>query len=1585
MSKKLMIFMLAFLLFPVVSSTALIQTELSYNPRNAKGIYPFVSYLGDVGQINLVNGNLVFGRSLVGRPGRAGFDLNLGITYNSKIWDHSTTSDYMVVAEPGSWVGLGWRMEFPKLVQGSSSYAVVAGDGSSHEIQDYGSGVWKSVDSTYMLLDPATKTATLKGGVKLIFGNTVGNTSYLTEMKDRNGNQIFVTYVSGTGKISTITDTLGLAANFYYNTDETLEHIEPRGTMRSPIYFSYTAASGLSPSFTHPWQAPSNEKLLSAITIRLNYGFKELTQSFQYNNYGEMTTVTNSVIEYGYPGGQWGVIRRSDNQVFYYSYSTQSFYDPTYGSIEERLVTLARKTIGYNNGGSPTQYNWTFSYQVDQYKSNPLSVTVQDYYGTSVYSLSYTSNGRTWSDGLLYQHERKTAGGSVLRTYVTAWERDDGPSTYLVNPRVWRQTMTEGSLQTRIDFTYTGDGTGNIRQVAQYGYGSSLLRTTTTTYWHESNSGYAALNLTDLVASVSTADGNGTEVARTEARYDESGLTSYSSVPNHDTAYGASFFTRGNATTVQRRYIEGSRSISTIAAYDIAGNSVSATDAKSNITLMVWEPQRNYAFLKTVTNPLGHVTEYAWWQYSGWFNGDLQWVKDPNGVTVSQLTYDTLGRKTQDITATGETKSFSYDDVAYLSTSYSASGYGYRTSSTTGGTTQTQNSDPAGPNVVQSEFFDGWGQITSVSAVYRDGSPGPTTGYTYDTLHRPVTITPMTGGQVSHAYTGNEVTITDPENKRKKYTYNEDGRITKVTEEDASGNLTVETTYQYNTVGKLTGITQGVQTRSFVYDSLGRLTSESHPESRAGGVSYTYTYDDNGNMLTKTDARNVTVTMVYDALNRMTSRTFSDGTANHTFSYDQTSSSLIGLITNGKGRETSAWTSDGIGYSWTYEDAGRPTQQVASIDGAPYSVGYTYSDGGCGCGKRDLVSMSYSTGVSYGRDSIGRIKTITSGGYQYVQDAAYEAPNGALSRLTWADGRKDLFSYDMYGRTTGTSINVTNTIPARYDHAWSLGYGLGGGVTRVDESWADAVYTYSFVNTYTYDRQYRLVSGAGSDNPSNPGTAWSQSWTYDPYGNMLSSNRSDTEGSETTYMNVSYSVNANTNRLTSSWDYFHGTRNYTFDNGGHLTNNSVLTYNYNAQNLLKEARRNSDNVQVGAYRYDAMGRRVKKTWNNGASTGSTIYIHGAMGELLSEYYNRQDNVIFKAGTLSYVMMGDRAVGTRNVGSWWVQGGGEPTEFDDKGPIHRDPLGETQATYRQPFSSSGWNQFSGTQDDPESGLHYNLARNYNAYLSRWMSADSVTNQIYDPQSLNKYAYVRNDPVNLVDPSGKNICINVFNDPICFDDPFSPAARGWGVDIFVYVRLAISMWEWLTDNDASSNGNLTYAPEQHCSISLYGRPTPWSSSPFDHTYIYATTTYSDGSAPLHTIIEGGPIPPDSPVGALRGYVGNDSQEPGQFEGLLPDTNPAFPGNNQIVPSYTGPTTCEDILRMTNTVLQYNGQAALGNGAPYVGAPMPYSGIYNSNSLTYTLLFNVGLAYYFSDFLTNPTPGWGPGFVVPGLLMK
>jgi RHS repeat-associated protein len=73
-------------------------------------------------------------------------------------------------------------------------------------------------------------------------------------------------------------------------------------------------------------------------------------------------------------------------------------------------------------------------------------------------------------------------------------------------------------------------------------------------------------------------------------------------------------------------------------------------------------------------------------------------------------------------------------------------------------------------------------------------------------------------------------------------------------------------------------------------------------------------------------------------------------------------------------------------------------------------------------------------------------------------------------------------------------------------------------------------------------------------------------------------------------------------------------------------------------------------------------------------------------------------------------------------------------------------------------------FTSKHRDIESGLDYFPARYYNSYLGRFMSPDPSALTFADPlnpQSLNLYAYVNNNPLSFVDPTGLD-CVYINND-------------------------------------------------------------------------------------------------------------------------------------------------------------------------------------------------------------------------------
>jgi YD repeat-containing protein len=214
--------------------------------------------------------------------------------------------------------------------------------------------------------------------------------------------------------------------------------------------------------------------------------------------------------------------------------------------------------------------------------------------------------------------------------------------------------------------------------------------------------------------------------------------------------------------------------------------------------------------------------------------------------------------------------------------------------------------DPQGI-VYTDTTYDALGRKHTVSNPYRSTSDltyGLTT-FGYDGLSRVKTVTTSDNAVVTTDYSGNQTTVTDQGGKPRRSLTDALGRLTRVDEPNkdtgALGDVTSPvqpTSYSYDALDDLKTVMQGGQTRSFSYDSLKRLTSATNPES--GTVNYT-SYDGNGNLLSKTDARGMTTNYVYDALNRLTNKTYqndSSSTPAVSYTYDATS------VSNSKGRLT---------------------------------------------------------------------------------------------------------------------------------------------------------------------------------------------------------------------------------------------------------------------------------------------------------------------------------------------------------------------------------------------------------------------------------------------------------------------------------------------------------------------------------------------------------------------------------------------------------------------------------------------------------------------------------------------------------
>src|SRR6266852_5820656 len=177
----------------------------------------------------------------------------------------------------------------------------------------------------------------------------------------------------------------------------------------------------------------------------------------------------------------------------------------------------------------------------------------------------------------------------------------------------------------------------------------------------------------------------------------------------------------------------------------------------------------------------------------------------------------------------------------------------------------------------------------------------------------------------------------------------------------------------------------------------------------------------------------------------------------------------------------------------------------------------------------------------------------------------------------------------------------------------------------------------------------------------------------------------------------------------------------------------------------------------------SVGHGLRVTKSSGSST--TVYIFSG-GKVVAEYLN---------GSLSaeYIYLGDKLLATHS---------GTTLTYH-----HRDLLsvrlntdGTTGAVvgeqghypYGEVWYSTGTTTkylFTSYERDPESGNDYAMQR-YNANrLGRFMSPDPVMGAATDPQSLNRYAYVANDPIYGVDPNGTSLLFPLWPFGDCMHHP------------------------------------------------------------------------------------------------------------------------------------------------------------------------------------------------------------------------
>ena len=330
----------------------------------------------------------------------------------------------------------------------------------------------------------------------------------------------------------------------------------------------------------------------------------------------------------------------------------------------------------------------------------------------------------------------------------------------------------------------------------------------------------------------------------------------------------------------------------------------------------------------------------------------------------------------------------------------------------------------------------------------------------------------------------------------------------------------------------------------------------------------------------------------------------------------------------------------------------------------------------------------------------------------YVYD-----PANNLVTETYPNGLRSTIHYDSMNRLT--AMTTPNS-----GYLYQLG--ATGNRTSATELTGRSV-------QWSYDGIYRLTNEAIASDPAGGNGA--VDYGLDPVGNRLSSTSSlsristSISGYDSDDLMSAESYDANGNTVTS------GGRTFAYDSENHLTsmNNGGVTIIY-----------------------DGDGNRVSKT----ASGVTTLYLVDDLNptgyaQVIEELSGGAVQREYAYG-LQRINENQIISGTWTPSFYGYDGGGSVRQLTNLAAAVTDRY--NYDAFGNLLNSTGATPnnylYRGEQYDTNLNLYYLRARYYNPATGRFMSRDPNAGKLKDPKSLHKYLYADGNPVDGMDPSGRD---------------------------------------------------------------------------------------------------------------------------------------------------------------------------------------------------------------------------------------
>ncbi|HEU4932509.1 MAG TPA: RHS repeat-associated core domain-containing protein, partial [Pyrinomonadaceae bacterium] len=1190
------------------------------------------------------------------------------------------------------------------------------------------SNIYESQDSDYTQLDVSNPNSPLlrtKDGTRYKFVPVTINSEYrCIEIKDRNGNYISASYNTTNGHVEWIKDTLQRTLNFLYDANGNLQTIRQTWTgnvSHDWATFSYGQV-WVAPAFGGGLQinGPNNIYVTVLTRVSLHDG---TYFTFNYNDlFGQVKRINHHAAD--------------GHLLSYTSYNMNS----SSGQTNCPKFTEQRHWAENWNGGNEAVTSYSAAGD-----NSWAQLTTPD--GTIYKEFFHTSG---WQSGLT--HTTEVWSGGVKRKWTTlSYAQDDPSVNYQKNPRVTETNVYDEAgnrRRTVIEYTAAYAQWGLPYCIHEYAAdGTTELKRTY--YDYDLSQAYLERRIIGLVSVVHLTN-VGSFQGKVVYTYDEPARLEAvpAAASQHDTAYNTSLTARGNLTSVSRFDVtdinNASKKLTTSTSYYTTGTPISHTDPSGHTSRVLYADsfsnvsnQNTFAYPTTVKDADNFESTF---KYNYDF-GAVTRTQDPKGA-VEAITYDNATRVNRITNETsGAYTQYVYapvGSVATYSTIQDGAGEAYQITYFDGAgrvrATAGDHPGSSGGYAGMFIFYDAMGRVSeqtnpgeingSWMASGDDAAGLPSTLQTYDWMGRPLLTTSPGGSTRENTYGGcgcaggEQTTTRDERGRRRRFTKDVFGRLSKVEELNWDQSVYATTNYTYNVRDQITEINQSGQLRTFAYDGYGRVKRRTTPEQGATD----YTYFANGRTQTITDARGASTTFAYNNRDLVTSINYGvpsgvASTPNVTFGYDSA------------GNRTSM--NDGLGsMTYVYNTLSQLTSETRSFTGVAGTFTLTY--GYNLSGQLNSITNPWGAQVGYNFDKTGRPTNVSGAGYSgltsYVNSLTYRA--FGLKQMAYNNSRTLSVQYD--NRMRPSQWNIPGVM------GWNYHYGYRSENTgRL--MYAQNINDGTLDRSYDYDQVGRLVasySGAEARGHVDLGPGgvvdgpYAQRYYYDVWGNITSR---EGWGGDNANFTATY-----TNNKRNGLNY---------SPAGHLLFDGGHTLTYDATGQQATARFPG---YVLEQFYDGDGLRVKK---NDAGTVK-LYLRSTVlgGQVVAEM---SGTGVWQRG---YVYLGSQLLAIQQSGVYWV---------------HQDPLVKSKR-----ITNSSGNVVSTLELDPWGGntsrnnndvfqthrfTNYErdlnaadeaMFRRYNRWWSRFDQPDPYggSYNLTNPQSFNRYAYTENDPVNFLDPFG-----------------------------------------------------------------------------------------------------------------------------------------------------------------------------------------------------------------------------------------